>query len=181
VANVTEFLTYLEDHDTATDAVTAWCRRHLPGSGDALSVAVLHDREAAVEDYDGALSLAPGETLHCRRVLLKWGSLVISEAENWYVPQRLPAAMLEEIRRGRRPFGAVVAALAPRRTLIAVHTGEVLLHGGEAVARIRAQLIGARVFSAPAAFALHVTAVMAASGIALAELREHYRRELLAE
>ncbi|MBB5047229.1 hypothetical protein HNR60_001981 [Rhodopseudomonas rhenobacensis] len=179
MASVSAFQQFLQDHDTATAAIVAWCRRHQPGSGDDLAARVLLDREADPGDYDGLLQLDAGEPIRCRRVLLTWGNQVVSEAENWYFPRRLPREMQTALT-GSEPFGAVVAGLAPRRTTIAVHTSDDILKGGKAVESCLAELERAAVFSPVEAFVLHVTAVMEASGVVLAELREHYRRELLA-
>ncbi|HEY0331916.1 MAG TPA: hypothetical protein VGC77_22805 [Rhodopseudomonas sp.] len=179
-AGVTAFQQFLQDHDTATAAIAAWCRRNRPASAADVSVTVLLDREADPQDYDGPLQVSAGEPLRCRRVLLKWGEQVVSEAENWYFPRRLPVAMQAALTHGNQPFGVVVSALLPRRTTIAMHTGDDIQRGGKAIEGCLAELEKAAVFSPPGAFVLHVTAVMEASGVVLAELREHYRRELMA-
>ncbi len=66
------------------------------------------------------------------------------------------------------------------RLLIAIQTGDNVARGGKAVQGCIADLEKAKIFSPVEAFVLHVTAVMEASGAVLAEVREHYRRELLA-
>ncbi|ABD88800.1 conserved hypothetical protein [Rhodopseudomonas palustris BisB18] len=179
-ARVSAFQQFLQDHDTATAALAAWCRRNHPGCGDELAATVLLDREADPQEYDGPLQVSADEPIRCRRVLLKWGDQVVSEAENWYFPQRLPVEMQTALTAGDQPFGAVVAELLPRRTTIAIHTGDDVLRGGAAVEGFIAELEKAKVFSPVGDFVLHVTAVMEGAGVVLAELREHYRRELLA-
>ena len=179
VVSVVEFQNCLQQHATATAALVSWCRARYPGRAETLSATVLQDGPADPRHYDGALNLLPDDVLFCRRVRLQWGDLVMSEAENWYLPKRLPETMRSALKRSNRPFGAVVAPLAPLRTTIAMLTGAELRGEGELATRLRAQISRAGVFSAPEAFALHVTAVMTAAGVELAELREHYRRELL--
>lgn len=178
VTRVVEFQNWLQDYDTATAALEAWCRRHHPCGADALAVTLLSDQPMPPGGYCGPLRLQAGETLHCRRVWLRWGDRVVSEAENWYVPQRLPPAMQRVLAEGIRPYGAVVAELRPRRATTIMLSDEQIARGAGIVLT---QLAQAQVFSPPHAFVLHVNAVMTASGVALAELREHYRRELLPE
>jgi len=178
VPNVVELQNCLHSHPTATAALIAWCRARRPEDAEALTVAVLCDGETNPADYDGPLRLGPRETLQYRRVRLAWGDLVISEAENFYVPQRLPEDMRAALHHGAQPFGAVVAELAPQRTTLAMLTIDDLARGGAEAARCRAQLaVGG--FAPAEAYALHLTALMSASGVELAELREHYPRELL--
>jgi chorismate-pyruvate lyase len=178
VPSVVEFQNFLHSHATATAALMAWCRERRLDDAEALTVAVLCDCAADPADYDGPLRLATGETLQYRRVRLAWGDLVISEAENFYVPQRLPEDMRAALHHGAKPFGAVVADLSPQRTTLAMLTNDDLAHSGEEAARCRAQL-AAGGFAPAEAYALHLTAVMSAGGVELAELREHYPRELL--
>uniref|UniRef100_Q07PK7 Uncharacterized protein n=1 Tax=Rhodopseudomonas palustris (strain BisA53) TaxID=316055 RepID=Q07PK7_RHOP5 len=176
--NVVELQKCLHSHPTATAALIAWCRERRPDDAEALTVAVLCDCPADPADYDGPLRLGAGETLQYRRVRLNWGDLVISEAENFYVPQRLPEQMRAELHEGAKPFGAVVADLSPQRTTLALLTNDDLSRGGAAAAHCRAQL-AAGGFAPAEAYALHLTALMSAAGVELAELREHYPRELL--
>ena len=50
-------------------------------------------------------------------MLLLRGGLVLSEADNWFLPCRLPAAMAQALHTTDVPFGAIVAPLQPcRRT-----------------------------------------------------------------
>ena len=50
-----------------------------------------------------------------RSVSLKRGDVVLSDAENWFIPQRLPGSMREALASTPTPFGAVIAPLHPRR------------------------------------------------------------------
>ncbi len=61
------------------------------------------------------LLLQAGERVRYRRVLLRAGALVLCEAENWYVPGRLPAWMNRLLDRTTIPFGRVVGPLGFRR------------------------------------------------------------------
>ena len=179
VTSVDEFLTVMRDHDTATAALIAWCRWHHPHEADAITITLLGDEAVSADRYDGPLRPNAGETLRRRHVWLRWGDRVLSEAENWYVPERLPSEMQDEICGGGRPYGAVVAALRPKRiTKFALCADNADPDIAE-VEALLAELGRTNGFSQPDAFVLHIHAVMTASGIVLAELREHYRRELL--
>ncbi|ABE39330.1 hypothetical protein [Rhodopseudomonas pseudopalustris] len=179
MTSVVEFEKFLQGHDTATAALVAWCRRYDGRGADDLAVTLLSDRVAQPGEYQGPLRPCAGETIQCRRVLLRWGQRVVSEAENWYVPQRLPVAIRRMLAEGALPFGAVVAELMPRRTTTTMLRCEQIAGGGREAAELLEQLARAQVFSPPEAFVLHVHAMMTVSGVMLADVREHYRRELL--
>ncbi len=62
-----------------------------------------------------ALDVKPDEPLGYRRVRLKCGDRVLSEADNWYVPARLTPEMNRVLETTDTPFGKAVAALHFRR------------------------------------------------------------------
>jgi chorismate-pyruvate lyase len=61
------------------------------------------------------LRIRTGEHVRYRRVLLRCGSLILCEAENWYIPERLPPRMNHLLTRTSHPFGRVVHPLRFRR------------------------------------------------------------------
>ncbi|HEV7480866.1 MAG TPA: hypothetical protein VGO05_11380, partial [Roseiarcus sp.] len=61
------------------------------------------------------LDVKPDEPLGYRRVRLKCGDHVLSEADNWYVPARLTPEMNHVLETTDTPFGKAVAALHFRR------------------------------------------------------------------
>jgi hypothetical protein len=64
------------------------------------------------------LHVTPNEPVRYRRVSLECGSLVLSEADNWYVPSRLSPEMDKLLEATDAPFGRVVQELHfQRRTL----------------------------------------------------------------
>jgi chorismate-pyruvate lyase len=91
-----------------------------------------------------------------RRVQLVVGETVLSDADNWYLPDRLTPAMRAALAESDTPFGAIIAPLAPRRELLSV----------------------ARVTEGDHALEVHAL-VRAGDGTLLAEVVEHYARELL--
>ena len=69
----------------------------------------------ATADVRAALDVKPDEPLGYRRVKLKCGEHVLSEADNWYVPARLTPEMNHVLETTDTPFGKAVAALRFRR------------------------------------------------------------------
>ena len=55
------------------------------------------------------------ERVNYRRVQLRCGRQVLSEAENWYVPSRLTAGMNRLLETTDTPFGKAIQALQPYR------------------------------------------------------------------
>ena len=68
------------------------------------------------------LMIGPDEPVRYRRVRLACGGRVLSEADNWYVPARLTAAMNATLDGTRTPFGRVVRPLAPVRNTVEVRS-----------------------------------------------------------
>jgi hypothetical protein len=58
-----------------------------------------------------------------RHVSLVCGELVLSDARNWYVPGRLPAAMARALAETNKPFGAVIAPLGFHRERLGSRRG----------------------------------------------------------
>ncbi|RYD53707.1 MAG: hypothetical protein EOP60_09920 [Sphingomonadales bacterium] len=97
---------------SATAVLQAWCDRHRPG----LKVrAVVTDREMVLAGTHAAtLGVAEIDQIAYRRVQLKCGDEVLSEADNWYIPARLTPEMNTALA-GETPFGVVVRPLVPSR------------------------------------------------------------------
>lgn len=70
-------------------------------------------------DLRQALAIASSESVRLRHVRLTCGSVVLSEATNWYVPARLTPEMNAVLDSTTRPFGAVAAPLGFRRERLA--------------------------------------------------------------
>jgi chorismate-pyruvate lyase len=81
------------------------------------------------------------DAVRYRHVRLGCDGIVLSVAENWYVPARLTAAMNARLASGSEPFGRVVAALRCERRAI---EARVLPEGCEHVLEHRAALFDAQ-------------------------------------
>ena len=61
------------------------------------------------------LALKPGEAVGYRRVQLFCGPHILSDADNWYVPDRLTPAMNRLLDESDTPFGLAVRSLDFKR------------------------------------------------------------------
>jgi hypothetical protein len=124
----------LLSHPSATAVLQALCDRRDPAAPPirARHVAVDDDpdRTAAVRRELGAAANAP---VRHRRVELSCGPVVLSRADNWYLPDRLTAAMNRTLETTDTPFGVAARPLGfQRRTLSAKLLFEPLPPGWEA-------------------------------------------------
>ena len=180
-SQLAELVQHFRTHATATDALTAWCATHLQQRATAIVVRVLADAEADHASYSGPLVISQSERLRYRKVQLRWGDTTVSEAENWYLPDRLPQLMRTRLLTDFAPFGEVVRDLRPDRQLVAMYSPDDLQSAnlGPKPAMQRPDEVEG--FSPLESFILHIRAVMVtATGVFIADLREHYRQELLA-
>src|SRR5271163_60318 len=103
-------------HDSATLTLERWCADHRLADPPLIVAQRVHDVDkAATAEVRAALDVKPDEPLGYRRVRLKCGDRVLSEADNWYVPARLTPAMNHVLETTDTPFGKAVAALHFRR------------------------------------------------------------------
>jgi hypothetical protein len=103
-------------HDSATLTIERWCADHrLADPARIVAERVSDAAKPASAEVREALDVKPGEPLGYRRVRLKCGDHVLSEADNWYVPTRLTPEMNHALETTDTPFGTVVAALHFRR------------------------------------------------------------------
>ena len=106
----------LLSHDSATLTLERWCADHQ--LADPPRIVAKHAPgvvKPASEQVRAALDVKPDEKLGYRRVRLKCGDHVLSEADNWYVPARLTPEMNRVLETTDTPFGKAVAALHFRR------------------------------------------------------------------
>ncbi len=77
--------------DSATLTLDAWCADHRLAPGQkVVAERVGGPDEPAPGAVRALLQVEPGQRIAHRRVRLRCGSKVVSEADNWYVPDRLP-------------------------------------------------------------------------------------------
>ena len=165
---------------SATRILERWCRDHHLAVAPRIDAKVFRDahREATAEQR-ARLRVGEGEELRYRRVQLRCGDRVLSEAENWYVPGRLTAEMNRELETGTTPYGRVIDALAPyRRTVTARLLWSPLPEGWENEAtKLPPETDGA--LPIPDSLLEHRAVVYAKDHLPLAEVHEVYQRQLL--
>ncbi len=108
----------LLSHDSSTAVLQAWCEAHGP---PGQKIVAEHDPKAdrpPSEAAKTALNIKPGQPVRYRRVKLACGGVVLSEADNWYLPDRLTAEMNHTLDTSDAPFGAVVRPLDFRRRFL---------------------------------------------------------------
>ena len=101
---------------SATAVLERWCRERGAASSPGLVAQAVPGAERPPSPAQRERLEMPRDGLvRYRRVRLSCGSRVLSEAENWYVPERLTTAMNDLLDTSEVPFGRVVHALAPSR------------------------------------------------------------------
>lgn len=121
---LTDFERVLASENSATAALTRWCRAR----GMAKPPAITAQRDLLEELAPPPAILAllqPGiaERVAYRRVRLICGETVLSVAQNWYLPDRLSAEMNHALDTTDAPFGRVIAQTNFKRELLASEHG----------------------------------------------------------
>jgi chorismate-pyruvate lyase len=111
----------LLSHESATSTLEHWCAEY----GLAAPATVVAERVSGADKPAGDeqirdLAVPDAGALRYRRVKLRCGSLVLSEADNWYVPSRLTPEMNDLLDHTDTPFGRAVKSLGFRRRTLAV-------------------------------------------------------------
>jgi chorismate-pyruvate lyase len=106
----------LLSNSSATLTLESWCDSHHLASPAKITAERVMDLEKPASDAQRLeLGVTPTEPIRYRRVKLLCGRVVLSEADNWYVPARLTPEMNELLDTTNTPFGKVVQALHFRR------------------------------------------------------------------
>lgn len=107
----------LLSNDSATLTLDAWCSSHHlapPGTKIVADRVKDADKPASAE-VRAALRVGPDDPVRYRRVRLRCGAHILSEADNWYVPARLTPAMNSALDTTDIAFGRAVQPLHFRR------------------------------------------------------------------
>jgi hypothetical protein len=106
----------LLSHDSATLTLERWCEAR--GLASPAHIVAQRVQGAYVEpsiEQRRLLGVSANEPIRHRRVRLRCGDRVMSDADNWYVPARLTGAMNRELDTTDVSFGRVVRSLNFRR------------------------------------------------------------------
>ena len=106
----------LLSHPSATLTLERWCAaHHLAAPAKIVAHRVPGKDKPLPPDGRTLLDIGVSEPVRYRRVQLACGDTVLSDADNWYVPSRLTAAMNRQLDTTDVPFGRVVQPLHFRR------------------------------------------------------------------
>ncbi|MCK9540954.1 MAG: hypothetical protein M0R03_02875 [Novosphingobium sp.] len=119
------FETLLAAHDSATEALVAWCRAEGIAADPQIRAVLVRgeERPASAETW-ARLGVPPSTPLAYRHVRLLCGDKVLSDAHNWYLPDALTPGMRHALETTDTPFGKAVAALNFKRTRLASERGQ---------------------------------------------------------
>jgi hypothetical protein len=106
---------------SATLSLEKWCRDYRLAEEPKIVADLIRgvDKPPTPEQRQ-RLQVTGRERVKYRRVQLRCGRQLLSEAENWYVPGRLTAEMNRLLETTDTPFGKVIQPLAPYRQNLSV-------------------------------------------------------------
>lgn len=100
----------LAARDSATAALEGWCAAQRIAPRPGITAARIRDEDAPPpHDLDRLLALPQGAPTGYRHVRLSCAGVVLSQAHNWYVPERLTPQMNAMLAGTDIPFGKVAA------------------------------------------------------------------------
>jgi chorismate-pyruvate lyase len=163
---------------SATRTLETWCGEHRMGS-KIVAVRVPDARKEPSPEQLQRLAVRDASEVQYRRVELRCGAHVFSEADNWYVPARLTSEMNSLLSTTDTPFGKVVAPLTPyRRTLAATMLWTPLPRGWELQRRPRS-CWRCRRLVLPKELFQHRAVLYTTEHLPFSEVVETYQSELL--
>jgi chorismate-pyruvate lyase len=152
--------------NSATLTLEKWCADHrLAVEPKIVAHRDLRADNPVTAEQRQRLGISLSEPVIYRKVQLKCGDLVLSEAENWYVPARLTDEMNSLLTTTQTPFGKVIAPLQPYRKTFAVE-------------KVWSPLSPVPMDYDATAFR-HSAVVMDGTNTPLAEVRENYKLNVL--
>ncbi|MFL5383996.1 MAG: hypothetical protein ACJ8GN_15855 [Longimicrobiaceae bacterium] len=167
---------------SATAALEKWCGdQALAREPRVVAEVVAGEPRAPTPEQRQRLRADSGEVVRYRRVRLRCGGHVLSEAENWYLPGRLTPEMNRALETGDTPFGRVVAPLEPRRQTFAARLlWSPLPEGWERSRRSVPPCLSHGPLAIPGALFEHRALLLGRDDRPIAEVHEVYQGGLLA-
>jgi hypothetical protein len=165
---------------SATLSLEKWCRDHrLASEPEILAHAVTGVSKSVTAEQRQRLEITDREEVKYRRVQLRCGTRVLSEADNWYVPGRLTPEMNRVLETTDTPFGKAVAALQPYRRTFAVTLLWSPLPDGWERGSDRLPAAAGRMLAIPDAMFEHRAVLYTGEHRPFSEVDEVYQRQLL--
>ncbi len=166
---------------SATRTLEEWCSDHRMAADPKIVATRLPEvrKEPSAEQLQ-RLDVRDASEVQYRRVELRCGTHVLSEAENWYVPGRLTPEMNALLTTTDTPFGKAVQPLRPyRRTIAVTMLWMPLPRGWEQQRRSRFRF-SSRTLVLPKEVFQHRAVLYTADHLPFSEVVETYQSELLA-
>src|SRR5262245_23826523 len=166
---------------SATASLETWCRDHRLAPEPRIVAQVMPGAAPApTQEQRQRLQVGDRDEVRYRHVRLRCGSRLLSDAENWYVPQRLTPEMNRLLDTTSTPFGKAVETLEPyRRTFAVALLWTPLGPGWERDQRPITAPADAKLVIPDALFE-HRALLYTRDHRPFSEVREVYQRELLA-
>jgi chorismate-pyruvate lyase len=170
----------LLSHDSATLTLERWCSAHrLATSPRIVAERVPGVDKTPTEEQRRELGVAQTDPVRYRRVRLLCGTVVLSEADNWYVPGRLTPEMNNVLDTTNTPFGRAVQGLHFQRHTISAKVLWPLLPEGWEMSTA-APIGGAGELPLPSHVLEHRAVLTLPNGTPFSELVETYTGNVLA-
>jgi chorismate-pyruvate lyase len=167
---------------SATRTLEAWCGDHHMADDPKIVARRVEGvrKEPSAEQLE-RLDVRDASEVQYRRVELRCGAYVLSEADNWYVPARLTLAMNALLTTTDTPFGKAVQPLHPyRRTIAVTMLWSPLPQGWEQQTRSRFRGHRRRLLPIPKDVFQHRAVLYTAGHQPFSEVVETYQSEMLA-
>jgi chorismate-pyruvate lyase len=170
----------LLSHDSATLTLDRWCADHRLATPAKITAERVEGQDKLpTAQQRQELGVSAAEPIRYRRVRLRCGTHVLSEADNWYVPSRLTPEMNRQLEATDIAFGRAVQALKfRRRTLSAELLWSPLPRGWEMGAALPG--LGAGSLAVPTQLLQHRAVLTLPDGTPFSEVVETYTSEVLA-
>lgn len=167
---------------SATLTLEKWCGDHKLATTPRISAHLIRDVDKpATAEQRQRLQVSDSEPIKYRHVELWCGSLILSIADNWYVPSRLTPVMNTALETTDTPFGKAVLALQPtRKTFAANILWSPLPAGWDMGAGIPAAGAATGELKFPAALFEHRALLYTKDNVPFSEVDEVYQRDVLA-
>lgn len=166
---------------SATLSLEKWCGEHAMAAPPKV---LAHLQRGLVQpasaEQRARLGAGPDTPIKYRRVQLYCGTHLLSEADNWYLPERLTPDMNRQLEESDTPFGKVVLTLQPyRRTYAAKSLWSPLPEHWETGAAQTLAPSSSPVMRPPAALFQHSAVLYTREHLPFSEVHEVYQRGIL--
>jgi hypothetical protein len=166
---------------SATRTLEEWCgEHHMAAEPRIVAIRVPGVRKEPSPEQLQRLGVRDASEVEYRRVELRCGTHVFSEADNWYVPARLTPEMNALLTTTDTPFGKAVQSLAPYRRTIAVTMLWTPLPPGWELELLHPRFPRWRTLALPKEVFQHRAVLYTAEHVPFSEVVETYQSELLA-